>query len=94
MRGFVAFMALIIPVMGVASVGSTESDAVRPSALTGSWYPADRKALEKQLDAFLDKAPHSVEGKKIVAMISLASGHMKHRLWNLLCVINNVSALF
>jgi AmmeMemoRadiSam system protein B len=76
MRGFVAFMALIIPLMGIASVGSTESDSVRPSALTGSWYPADRKALEKQLDAFLDKAPHSVEGKRIVAMISPHAGYV------------------
>jgi AmmeMemoRadiSam system protein B len=76
MRGFVALMALIMPLMGIASVGSTESDSVRPSALTGSWYPADRKALEKQLDAFLDKAPHNVEGKRIVAMISPHAGYV------------------
>lgn len=76
MRKFVALTALIITLMGIPSVASTESDSVRPSALKGSWYPADRNALEKQLDAFLDKAPQSVEGKRIVAMISPHAGYV------------------
>jgi len=61
---------VMILALGVTSVALSQFSTVRPSALKGSWYPADREALERQVETFLERVPPSAEGKNIVGMIS------------------------
>lgn len=64
--------------LSVAATSSvfSQSASVRPSALKGSWYPASREALRKQVDGFLGSVPQSVAGQRIVGMISPHAGYV------------------
>jgi hypothetical protein len=74
-KGFLGLAVLKVLVLAIVSAGFPESVSVRPSALSGSWYPADRETLEKQIDAFLEKVPQSAVGQEIVGMISPHAGY-------------------
>ncbi|MBW2122090.1 MAG: AmmeMemoRadiSam system protein B [Deltaproteobacteria bacterium] len=75
MRGFFTVAGLMALLLGVGSAVFSGSPSVRPSALSGSWYPADRGTLMKEVDGFLRQASPSVEGERVVAMISPHAGY-------------------
>ena len=75
MMGFLVTAALMVLLLGGGSAGFSQSSSVRPSALSGSWYPASREALEKQADGFLNIVAQSIEGQEIVGMISPHAGY-------------------
>jgi AmmeMemoRadiSam system protein B len=75
MKGVLALVVLKVLVLAIVSAAFPESLSVRPSALSGSWYPAGREALGKQVDAFLERAHQSIEGQKILGMICPHAGY-------------------
>jgi len=76
MKGLLGILAPMILALAVASAVFSQSSSVRPSALKGSWYPAGREALERQVDGFLKRVPQRVEGERIVGMISPHAGYV------------------
>jgi hypothetical protein len=76
MKGFFVVAALAMVPLAIASIASSQFSSVRPSALKGSWYPANSEELERQVDGFLRKVPQSVEGQGIVGMISPHAGYI------------------
>jgi len=47
----------------------------RPAAVAGTWYPGTREALTREVDAYLDAAPATIEGE-ITAIIAPHAGIM------------------
>jgi len=47
----------------------------RPAAVAGTWYPGTREALAREVDAYLDAAPATIEGE-ITAIIAPHAGIM------------------
>lgn len=76
MREFLAMAGLMVLFLGVGSTVFSGSSSVRPSALSGSWYPAGREALQRQVDGFLKGVPRSVDRDTIVGMISPHAGYV------------------
>lgn len=53
-----------------------EASMVRRSACKGSWYAAEREALEKQVDGFLERVTSTTERQRIIGMISPHAGYV------------------
>jgi MEMO1 family protein len=48
---------------------------VRPSAIAGSWYPADPGDLERELQGYLENAKFEPRGGKVVGLIAPHAGY-------------------
>ena len=76
MKKCIGVAGLMILTLVVSSTAVPGSSSVRPSVCTGSWYPAGREALGKQIDGFLDRAPEAAAGQNVVAMVSPHAGYV------------------
>ncbi len=70
-----AFVACLLSftlwTVGTAHPADAEhEEPIQYSSLAGTWYPADRKALEQELDAFLSAYPaHPLQGRLICLIV-------------------------
>jgi len=66
---------MIILTRGVDVFAQDRTPSVRPPACAGSWYPGDKAALTREVDALMDKAPAATLAGKPVAIIAPHAGY-------------------
>lgn len=68
-------VATCLTFAAVMVVACRAEEKVRKSPLAGAWYPADREALQRQLDGFLAEAGEPVPPGEILALVSPHAGY-------------------
>jgi len=71
----IAFLSLLL-ICSCQRAATSAEEAVRPSALAGSWYPADAKELGRSVDAMIAATAETEVTGRVCALIAPHAGYV------------------